>query len=62
MKLWKKPRLAAALCAVVVLVCAAAPAGAPPTRGAKEETAPKLQPVSAGIISISASPIAYKVS
>lgn len=26
MKLWKKPRLAAALCAVVVLVCAAAPA------------------------------------
>ena len=25
MKLWKKPRLAAALCAVVVLVCAAAP-------------------------------------
>ena len=26
MKLWKNPRLAAALCAVVVLVCAAAPA------------------------------------
>ena len=26
MKLWKKPRLAAALCAVVVLVCAAAQA------------------------------------
>lgn len=26
MKLWKKPRLAATLCAVVVLVCAAAPA------------------------------------
>ena len=26
MKLWKNPRLAAALCAVMVLVCAAAPA------------------------------------